>query len=186
MAAAAPCGAVGRCRLQLLVLVAAAAAGRVAAVRGGMLYPRESPSRELKELGGIWSFRADFSPGRDAGFEQRWYRQPLRQVARGWAGGRAALLGQRLLRGSFPRSRELFRFPSAQMLASHRGCTERPARRRWGSVPRAAAAVRRCSELRSCLPQAVSCSFLSDRVQLSRLRCNFDLLLSEPRLPLLQ
>ncbi|XP_010720194.1 argininosuccinate lyase [Meleagris gallopavo] len=30
-----------------------------------MLYPRESPSRELKELGGIWSFRADFSPGRD-------------------------------------------------------------------------------------------------------------------------
>lgn len=100
-------------------------------------------------------------------------------------GGRAALLGQRLLRGSFPRSRELFRFPSAQMLASHRGCTERPARRRWGSVPRAAAAVRRCSELRSCLPQAVSCSFLSDRVQLSRLRCNFDLL-REPRLPLLQ
>lgn len=88
MAAAAPCGAVGRCRLQLLVLVAAAAAGRVAAVRGGMLYPRESPSRELKELGGIWSFRADFSPGRDAGFEQRWYRQPLRQVARGLAGGR--------------------------------------------------------------------------------------------------
>ena len=88
MAAAAPCRAVGRCRLQLLVLLLAAAVGRAAAVRGGMLYPRESPSRELKELGGIWSFRADFSPGRDAGFEQRWYRQPLRQVARGWAGGR--------------------------------------------------------------------------------------------------
>uniref|UniRef100_A0A8C9EQ68 Glucuronidase beta n=1 Tax=Pavo cristatus TaxID=9049 RepID=A0A8C9EQ68_PAVCR len=77
-AAAAPGGVVGQRCLQLLVLVAAA--GRAAAVKGGMLYPRESPSRELKELGGIWSFRADFSPGRVAGFEQRWYRQPLRQT----------------------------------------------------------------------------------------------------------
>lgn len=52
---------------------------------GGMLYPRESPSRELKELGGLWSFRADWSEGRDAGFVHRWYGQPLRQVRAGSA-----------------------------------------------------------------------------------------------------
>ncbi|EMP41083.1 Beta-glucuronidase [Chelonia mydas] len=46
---------------------------------GGMLYPRESASRELKELNGIWSFRADFSEQRDQGFVQQWYRKPLRQ-----------------------------------------------------------------------------------------------------------
>ncbi|XP_077167880.1 beta-glucuronidase [Paroedura picta] len=49
------------------------------ALDGGMLFPRESPSRELKELGGLWSFRADWSEQRDAGFVQQWYRQPLRQ-----------------------------------------------------------------------------------------------------------
>ncbi|NXV73379.1 BGLR glucuronidase, partial [Atlantisia rogersi] len=65
----------GGCRLLLLLALA-----RAAAPRGGMLYPRETPSRERKELGGLWSFRADFSPGRDAGFVQSWYRQPLRQT----------------------------------------------------------------------------------------------------------
>ncbi|XP_032184612.1 beta-glucuronidase isoform X1 [Mustela erminea] len=49
------------------------------ALRGGMLYPRESPSRERKELHGLWSFRADFSENRQRGFEQRWYRSPLRE-----------------------------------------------------------------------------------------------------------
>uniref|UniRef100_A0A8C0GZC7 Beta-glucuronidase n=1 Tax=Chelonoidis abingdonii TaxID=106734 RepID=A0A8C0GZC7_CHEAB len=57
----------------LLLCCQALALGR------GMLYPRESASRELKELNGIWSFRADFSPQRDKGFVQQWYRKPLRQ-----------------------------------------------------------------------------------------------------------
>lgn len=65
------------------LLLLLAALGRAAAPPGGMLYPRDTPSRERKELGGLWSFRADYSPGRDAGFVQRWYRQPLRQVPRG-------------------------------------------------------------------------------------------------------
>lgn len=59
------------------------------ALQGGMLYPRESPSRERKELDGLWSFRADFSENRRQGFEQQWYRAPLREVRpqRGrWAG----------------------------------------------------------------------------------------------------
>ncbi|XP_037670621.1 beta-glucuronidase isoform X1 [Choloepus didactylus] len=50
------------------------------ALQGGMLYPRESPSRERKELGGLWSFRADFSASRRQGFEQQWYRRPLREL----------------------------------------------------------------------------------------------------------
>lgn len=44
-----------------------------------MLYPRESRSRERKELDGLWSFRADFSDNRRQGFEQQWYRAPLRE-----------------------------------------------------------------------------------------------------------
>lgn len=50
------------------------------ALQGGMLYPRESASRERKELDGLWSFRADFSDNRNQGFEQQWYRTPLREV----------------------------------------------------------------------------------------------------------
>nr|XP_048679663.1 beta-glucuronidase [Caretta caretta]XP_048679664.1 beta-glucuronidase [Caretta caretta]XP_048679665.1 beta-glucuronidase [Caretta caretta] len=62
------------CSLCLLLLSCQALA-----LGGGMLYPRESASRELKELNGIWSFRADFSEQRDQGFVQQWYRKPLRQ-----------------------------------------------------------------------------------------------------------
>ncbi|XP_023511311.1 beta-glucuronidase isoform X1 [Equus caballus] len=53
--------------------------GCALALQGGMLYPRESPSRERKELDGLWSFRADFSDNRRQGFEQQWYRTPLRE-----------------------------------------------------------------------------------------------------------
>lgn len=49
------------------------------ALQGGMLYPQESASRERKELDGLWSFRADFSDNRRQGFEQQWYRTPLRE-----------------------------------------------------------------------------------------------------------
>ncbi|XP_053411022.1 beta-glucuronidase isoform X1 [Nycticebus coucang] len=53
--------------------------GCALALQGGMLYPRESPSRERKDLDGLWSFRADFSDNRHQGFEQQWYRRPLRE-----------------------------------------------------------------------------------------------------------
>lgn len=43
----------------------------------GMLYPRESESRQMKELGGLWMFRADMSSNRKAGFEEKWYANPL-------------------------------------------------------------------------------------------------------------
>lgn len=46
----------------------------------GMLYPRESSSREVKELNGLWSFRADMSPNRNQGFEGAWYKSRLEEV----------------------------------------------------------------------------------------------------------
>ncbi|KAM7147356.1 beta-glucuronidase isoform 1-T1 [Molossus nigricans] len=53
--------------------------GCALALRGGMLYPRESASRERRDLDGLWKFRADFSENRRRGFEQQWYRTPLRE-----------------------------------------------------------------------------------------------------------
>lgn len=65
------------------------------ALQGGMLYPRESPSRERKELDGLWSFRADFSENRHQGFEQQWYRTPLREVRPRGEGAGSLALGPR-------------------------------------------------------------------------------------------
>ena len=45
-----------------------------------LLYAKESSSREVKELNGLWHFRADYSPGRDAGFTEEWYKEPLPKV----------------------------------------------------------------------------------------------------------
>ena len=47
----------------------------------GLLYPRESQSREVKIIDALWNFRADFSSGRDAGFIEEWYNQPLGMVS---------------------------------------------------------------------------------------------------------
>ena len=51
-----------------------------AAIEGGMLHPKESESREIKELNGLWNFRADKSDTRNAGFTEKWYTQKLSQV----------------------------------------------------------------------------------------------------------
>ncbi len=42
-----------------------------------MLYPRESESREVKELNGIWKFRAD---GRGMGNTEQWFAAPLEET----------------------------------------------------------------------------------------------------------
>ncbi|KAM5179422.1 beta-glucuronidase [Mantella aurantiaca] len=57
-----------------------AISGVTLAAGGGMLYPRETPTREVKELTGLWSFRADTSPGRNEGFNSQWYKSPLRET----------------------------------------------------------------------------------------------------------
>uniref|UniRef100_A0A3B5M8J0 Beta-glucuronidase n=1 Tax=Xiphophorus couchianus TaxID=32473 RepID=A0A3B5M8J0_9TELE len=46
----------------------------------GMLFPRESSSRERKELNGLWAFRADGSPNRNQGFESAWYKSRLAET----------------------------------------------------------------------------------------------------------
>ncbi len=48
-----------------------------------MLYPRESESREVKELNGMWHFKADFSTGsaKAAGFATGWHKRPLPMVS---------------------------------------------------------------------------------------------------------
>nr|XP_023688726.1 beta-glucuronidase [Paramormyrops kingsleyae] len=73
---------VAQCRKGLLLRLAFINAvwGVCRALSGGMLYPRETPSREIKELNGLWSFRADFSPSRDIGFKQAWFKSPLSQT----------------------------------------------------------------------------------------------------------
>ncbi|XP_046568839.1 beta-glucuronidase-like isoform X2 [Haliotis rubra] len=43
----------------------------------GMLYPRDSESREVRNLDGMWNFRADMSPTRNAGLKAAWFKQPL-------------------------------------------------------------------------------------------------------------
>ncbi|XP_022085658.1 beta-glucuronidase-like isoform X2 [Acanthaster planci] len=45
-----------------------------------MLYPRESETREIKELNGLWKFRADNSPSRNEGFSAKWYLQHLSET----------------------------------------------------------------------------------------------------------
>uniref|UniRef100_A0A8C9QWH2 Beta-glucuronidase n=1 Tax=Scleropages formosus TaxID=113540 RepID=A0A8C9QWH2_SCLFO len=66
--------------LAAFLCAAATVRGAWGALSGGMLYPRESPSREVKDLSGLWSFRADFSPGRNAGFEKSWFSGRLSET----------------------------------------------------------------------------------------------------------
>ncbi|XP_059207998.1 beta-glucuronidase [Centropristis striata] len=64
--------------LQLFCLLAVF--GSVCPLDSGMLFPRESSSRERKELNGLWSFRADQSPDRNQGFERQWYKSRLAET----------------------------------------------------------------------------------------------------------
>ena len=46
-----------------------------------LLFPRESESREVKDISGLWNFRADNSTDRNAGFQKQWWQKPLQQVS---------------------------------------------------------------------------------------------------------
>ena len=47
----------------------------------GMLFPKDSERREVKDLSGMWDFRADMSVNRNGGFENMWFAKPLWQVS---------------------------------------------------------------------------------------------------------
>ena len=49
-------------------------------VTNGMLYPRESESRQIQELDGMWNFRADTSPSRNVGMVEKWFEKQLAKV----------------------------------------------------------------------------------------------------------
>ncbi|XP_066552206.1 beta-glucuronidase [Amia ocellicauda] len=64
----------------LTLLCVLSVCGVCAALDGGMLFPRESPSRERKLLDGLWKFRADFSSSRNRGFEETWFKRRLAET----------------------------------------------------------------------------------------------------------
>ncbi|XP_009299404.1 beta-glucuronidase [Danio rerio] len=67
-------------RLAVKCALLAAICSRCRALQGGMLFPRDSPSREVKDVSGLWSFRADLSDNRNRGFEEQWFSRPLEET----------------------------------------------------------------------------------------------------------
>ncbi|KAK7087444.1 beta-glucuronidase-like [Littorina saxatilis] len=49
----------------------------VSALCTGILYPRDSESRVVKDLDGMWNFRADTSSTRNQSFVDQWWMKPL-------------------------------------------------------------------------------------------------------------
>ncbi|XP_042149825.1 beta-glucuronidase [Ixodes scapularis] len=49
---------------------------------GSLLYPRESESREVKLLDGVWKFRVCTQEDQDAGFREKWFARPLEKSGR--------------------------------------------------------------------------------------------------------
>lgn len=47
----------------------------------GILFPRDSESRQTKNLDGLWNFRAEPKGASDLGINQEWYKQPLEKVS---------------------------------------------------------------------------------------------------------
>ena len=43
----------------------------------GLLFPRESESRDMKDLSGRWKFRVDDSTDRNQSFREQWWEKPL-------------------------------------------------------------------------------------------------------------
>ena len=46
----------------------------------GMLFPRDSESRTVKLLDGIWKFKTDSSPSRNDSFSEAWWEKNLAEV----------------------------------------------------------------------------------------------------------
>ena len=53
----------------------------IASFSSGLLYPKDSTSRLVKELNGIWHFRVDNSASSQEGFTEEWYSKPLQSVS---------------------------------------------------------------------------------------------------------
>lgn len=62
-------------------IVAAVNFSLIMAALPGMLFPKDTERREVKDLSGLWDFRADMSENRNGGFEKMWFAKPLWQVS---------------------------------------------------------------------------------------------------------
>lgn len=47
----------------------------------GILYPRESESREVVSLDGIWKFRVSPTEAQDKGFAEKWFSTNFEEVS---------------------------------------------------------------------------------------------------------
>ena len=45
-----------------------------------LLFPQQSESRLIQDLGGLWSFRIDNSFSRNEGFKYQWWNKRLHEV----------------------------------------------------------------------------------------------------------
>ncbi|KAE8740174.1 hypothetical protein FOCC_FOCC014338 [Frankliniella occidentalis] len=69
-----------RCRcLPALLALAALPLLRAAVSPGGMLFPRESESRDVRTLDGVWNFRLCPEEDPEQGSRERWFHQDLTQ-----------------------------------------------------------------------------------------------------------
>lgn len=50
--------------------------------RGGILYPRESETRQVVSLDGLWNFALPNTSNPFLGFEHHWYKKDLREVSK--------------------------------------------------------------------------------------------------------
>lgn len=64
--------------MELFWLIVGALLTLSASVQAGILYPRESETREVKSLDGIWRFRPSNNTAQ--GFKEKWFTERLSQV----------------------------------------------------------------------------------------------------------
>lgn len=53
---------------------------QIATIDGGILYPRDSESREVRSLDGIWNFKLSPSKNSAKGYKEKWYEKDLRDI----------------------------------------------------------------------------------------------------------
>lgn len=64
----------------VLVLIGLISLNCVAGQKKGILFPRDSESRQSKNLDGLWNFRAEPKAASDLGISEKWFEQPLEKV----------------------------------------------------------------------------------------------------------
>ena len=64
----------------MLLLVSLLLVSFVSLNDAGILYPRQSESREVVSLDGLWKFTTANKTNQDKGFVEKWFAKPLQLV----------------------------------------------------------------------------------------------------------